>query len=332
MHQHIAALYKVRSFAFLSTFSWAYLMVMLVIMFGCATTSTGEKSFTMPAHGNFCGPRHPLVETGSKAGNVVGLLDIPVFDDYDNVCRKHDICYEVFGYLTKECDREMAFEIATMKVISANPRQGKHCETFRDIIISSYNSRYMQMVRGVDFDLLNAPFIAIGYTAMAASAGLLTLDNNLKKALGKSDCCRCVRGNRDTNQDKFYYDTLVEILVFYAFIDPCKARAIRNNLEIGNRYTYELRWNHSIQEVMALFSAHPVLSGSWARTEIANRANHTNTQKLPSVANGINKSMNTNPRIDPQSTPDSEKSPSMPKAQAPNPGQIDDLEIFGRTE
>lgn len=265
------------------------LIIILITACGCATTINGDQTLSIPVHGNFCGPKHPVVDTGSKVGNVVELLKIPIFDDYDDSCRMHDICYEVFGYFSKQCDSILASEINDINVININKNQVQYCAQFKEVIVFSYQTRYMRMIKDVDNIILDFPFQAIGGAGAVANLLLLNLDHSIKKATGKLKLYQCRRRNSPDIATYFYYDSLIEILAYYKLINQVTASDLRAKLRINNRDTYAVRWSHSIQEVMKINFDHPVLSGKWASAEKAAQIAAQNPQRASSpISNEAN--------------------------------------------
>jgi hypothetical protein len=95
---------------------------------------SGGRSALAPItlHGNFCGPDHPHVSTGSSLSNVIELMKIKPRDDLDAACQRHDICYEVFGFFDRECDRSLVDNVRFIDFPEAP--SAAHCHGLKGIL------------------------------------------------------------------------------------------------------------------------------------------------------------------------------------------------------
>ena len=81
-----------------------FLVILLMINLSSCQSSKNKKvsetQLSFPIYGNYCGPLYP--PKGSKP--------IPI-DAIDNACKNHDMCYDYYGYLDKDCDKAIINEL-----------------------------------------------------------------------------------------------------------------------------------------------------------------------------------------------------------------------------
>lgn len=66
---------------------------------------------SLPFYGNYCGPGH-----GDPTGNT------PPKDAVDAVCRRHDLCYQKYGYFDCRCDRQLIVDMPSAIVKMNDPK------------------------------------------------------------------------------------------------------------------------------------------------------------------------------------------------------------------
>lgn len=81
--------------------------ILLIISFSLLSCQQSKKQeiteLSFPIYGNYCGPLYP--PKGSKP--------LPI-DSVDNACKNHDMCYDINGYLSKECDNQILLELKSI--------------------------------------------------------------------------------------------------------------------------------------------------------------------------------------------------------------------------
>lgn len=96
------------------------------------TTGDGEPS-NFPFHGQWCGPGHPAKGSSPEPE-----------DELDELCRRHDLCYEQRGYFSCRCDVELARSIQSSRTLKKEnmKKAGLIVQYFKD----SYCKGCKQMV------------------------------------------------------------------------------------------------------------------------------------------------------------------------------------------
>ena len=78
------------------------ILILPLLLSSCAIFTEKQTAGKFPVYGNWCGLDHP-----KKGTNPVAI------DKTDLACQHHDKCYEVNGYLNKNCDENLIAELKT---------------------------------------------------------------------------------------------------------------------------------------------------------------------------------------------------------------------------
>lgn len=68
----------------------------------CVSDYVGAEPGVIFSYGKFCGPGRPLAEQNPE--NIEAIRLIPAVDDFDLLCKAHDLCYAEFGADNAYCD------------------------------------------------------------------------------------------------------------------------------------------------------------------------------------------------------------------------------------
>lgn len=79
--------------------------------------------FSIPMHGNWCGPNHP--------SNALEA-SYPPIDPLDDACRAHDVCYAARGYGSCRCD--LAFMATLRRMPYPNPMVEEKARAIYDAV------------------------------------------------------------------------------------------------------------------------------------------------------------------------------------------------------
>jgi hypothetical protein len=102
----------------------------------CATDPHGQATISIPTHGTFCGPKHPVIHNKTKTESVIELMTIKPLDDIDAACRRHDICYEVAGYFNLTCDAWLTSEVQRINLRYLDKNQQMYCTDIQFGLVS----------------------------------------------------------------------------------------------------------------------------------------------------------------------------------------------------
>lgn len=75
-------------------------IISFLVLSSCAIFSNKNTVGDFPIYGNWCGPFHPK---GGTSPNPI--------DNTDLACKKHDLCYDKNGYLSKKCDEGLILNL-----------------------------------------------------------------------------------------------------------------------------------------------------------------------------------------------------------------------------
>jgi hypothetical protein len=135
---------------------WALAMALLTpSACGFAGIQVGTSTGTIFRYGNFCGKGWPILHATDHAGKLAELESIQPADDLDAACKRHDICYEMNGFSTPECDDALLQQMLAMRF--GDPR----CEDIAQNIAAFALSNPGQNSHGrANFNtLINVPLV-----------------------------------------------------------------------------------------------------------------------------------------------------------------------------
>lgn len=246
-------------------------------MSGCATTGQGKTAFSIPTHGNFCGPGHPSVHNTTKVENIIELMTIKPLDDIDGICQRHDICYEVTGYFNQTCDAWLASEIGKLNFSYKDAGQQMYCKNVQYGITSSWGlasertptTKTGEPLSDAYSDATNYLLHQVGgYIAAGFNITLDAANYKLNEALGETpkQCNHNDNGNKGAYNPKLvtllFYDSLIDIMTSKKYIDNDKATKLRVSLGIDTKSSYSQRWGQTCN--MQPWKDNPVLSANWS--------------------------------------------------------------------
>lgn len=252
-----------------------FIMFLLMLLNACATSSQGKNAISIPTHGNFCGPFHPVVNDRTKLEKLIELLTNEPVDDIDAACQRHDICFELAGWGNLACNRELVYEVNAMRFDQTEEKQRMICKNLQLSIAApgsiafkkAKTARSGNAAADSDFDLVNNALIIAGYVDAVFNIGLDYSMNSLNKLTGfEYGPCNSDKNNIYYNPRIVAYifdDSLIEILQYKQYIDSTRASLLRRKIGIDTRTSYDQRSGRTIIANMQRWKDHPVLSGNW---------------------------------------------------------------------
>lgn len=98
-----------------------FTLSLIFLTSSCFLLKDKDAAGPFPLYGNWCGAAHPKSGYNPKPVNIL---------DYQ--CKKHDICYDRYGYFNKQCDEELASNLKNIPRTSLD----KDSLKIRKLIIS----------------------------------------------------------------------------------------------------------------------------------------------------------------------------------------------------
>lgn len=256
--------------------------VLLTTLFaGCArhitksNSSDGDITATIKLHGEFCGPMHPNVDTGSKRDNLKILISIKPRDNLDEACQRHDICYEIFGFGDRECDKSIVSDVEFINF--TNTSSDSLCHMVQSTILSLKPILFGQhipiLTDGTSyiftgtFGLLSGLGNVISELSKFDAALNTKNPNEAKAILNSVNYCFDQNTNSSlalTIYNMYFLDTLTEKLLTKEYISQIEASKIRENFLPISKTDYATRWKNPNKGLGPGFIPHPVLFKPWS--------------------------------------------------------------------
>ncbi|QNT69530.1 hypothetical protein [Defluviicoccus vanus] len=244
------------------------------------------NNISIPTHGNFCGPNHPNVNTGSQLKDLIELIQIPPSDDLDAACQRHDICYAINYYFSTECDVWFLGDVNNLQFSTLSQEQKSFCDDTKKVILESgrmlaggvisldypdadgnLHRRPLPSILGI---INNIPMRAPG---SILSAPILFGENMNYRFTNNLKCNQSDGINFSDPWYQYTFDAqLIEILKYKGYISDSESVLLRSEIINYNRnalvrqvdpnWSYKSVAGETIDVTMKKW-AHPVLHGAW---------------------------------------------------------------------
>lgn len=278
------------------------LIIMIIISDSSCTHRYTERNYKKPEvapavtlHGEFCGPLHPNTDAGSTLDNLIVLAKIKPRDNLDEACQRHDICYELFGFGNRDCDKSLVNEVAFIKFQATN--ESAHCELVKSTIMQlrqaytpkgdlSFTLGDLFAVTGISYAVTGMSYLSAGATGVIGS-----IEENILFPISKyGSILNAINSNQESqtielisNYDRFcndsdeknsinlkYYniyflDTLLNSLFIKNYLSKFDLSNLRSYyLPVQLSQTdYNLLWHSKDKILGPSQDANPVIFKSW---------------------------------------------------------------------
>lgn len=272
----------------------ALVIIVMINSDACTNRHTeiySNKTEAIPAitlHGEFCGPNHPNVDTGSKFENLMVLAKIKPRDNLDEACQRHDICYELFGFGDRECDKSLAYDVMSINFPKTN--QEAHCEIVKSTIGQLYpistNIKSSSYTLGDLFYATGLSYLFVGTFGIVSSIDenilfnvdkLLTIANTQGANLNRQTITSIINYETYCNEQNtkisgnftyyhlYFLDTLVNGLFLGNYLSKSDFSKLRSYYlsEQLSQIDYSMLWNTKGKILGPGQIKNPVIFKSW---------------------------------------------------------------------
>lgn len=169
----------------------------VLILISLSFFLNGCSNFSVPVHGNFCGPSHPVLKSKDDNEQLRELRSIYPIDDLDILCQEHDICYLQNGYFNVRCDDNFYLQLDNMNFERISDIQYDYCEGYKTVLKTHTKGNHMGLINLGEsppevLDFLNRlPFQAIQKTGDVALTATASFKNLVINAGDKVKEFRC---------------------------------------------------------------------------------------------------------------------------------------------
>jgi hypothetical protein len=171
--------------------------IILIIISLSFLLLSGCSKFSVPVHGHFCGPLHPVLKSKDDNEKLKELRSIYPLDDLDILCQEHDFCYLQNGYFNVRCDDNFYLQLNNINFERISKIQYDYCEGYKEILLTHTKGNHMGLIYigespPIVLDTLNRlPFLTIQKIGDVAFTAILNFRNLVTNAGDRVNEFRC---------------------------------------------------------------------------------------------------------------------------------------------